>query len=104
MRGEVPVVSEGIFQAAGPVAVKFVFNRSDHLRAGRDGLFHERVYVPHVHHDAYGRAPERLRALAIHLREFIRQHEERLSDLDFRMAHGSIWTCDAHDFYSGPRF
>jgi len=39
MCGEVPVVSEGIFQATGTVAIEFVLNLSDLFRTGLDGPF-----------------------------------------------------------------
>ena len=74
MRRDMPVMTKGVFQAAGSVTVELIFHRPHELRTRGDRPFHRIVDVVNVEQHPHRRAADRPRAACPHFGELVGEH------------------------------
>src|ERR1039457_6495213 len=75
VRGEVPHVSERVFERAGAVAVELIRDRPQPLGARGLSLRGQRIHVLNINMDGDGRAAQRPRTQEAYFRVLVRQHD-----------------------------
>src|SRR5262245_60631918 len=83
-------MSERVLKLTGPVAVELAHDGLELTGAGSDRPLEERIDIVHIQMEAHRRATEAFRRLAAVLREFIRQHDERVAEADLGVADASV--------------
>src|SRR5437879_8242676 len=80
MRRDVPDVSKRIRYGAQAIAVKLVLQSFLDRRSGLHSLVENGIDIIDIDHQAHGRAAKRLRPFVAHFREFVREHNRRITD------------------------
>src|SRR4051812_30899752 len=90
VRGDVPDVAVRVLECAGAVAVELVLDRARELAAGGQCLLHRRVDVAHVEMQLNRGAAARVRSEEAHVRRLVREHHERIADLQLGVADRAV--------------
>ena len=91
-------MAERIGEAAGAVAVEFVFEGMEHPCPGRNGFVEDGINVWNINVNHDRRATDGLRAESAHGCNFVGQHDGRAIDGDFGVADGAIWARESKAF------
>ena len=87
---------EGVLELTGPVTIELVLDPAIRLGAGLDRGVEGRVDVLDVHADGHGGAADRLRPQVAHVGVLVREHDHRISDLQFGVADLAVGPVHAH--------